>query len=374
RRQRARRRIARSGRRRVPAAPRGGMRRRAGQLLRLPAGPRAFRRTRAAADGAGRPAPSERSAFAVDSIPGAGRARAHPSEERISVYLDRRLWAFTEGVRLRIAWTVLIGLLAGGVGIGRLALRGWLLARVIARDPLASLVLPAGLAAAAMLLRSVLEYWRAMVAHHTAAIVQGALRRAIYGRVAALGPAHFTQARTGDVALSMVEGVQQLEVYFGQYIPQLAVAAVTPFLIFACVAFIDLPIALVLLVAAVITLIAPAAWHRMDSRNSRSRQKAYSAFGAEFLDSVQGLATLKAFGQSSARAKVLEEKGHALFQRTMGVLGTNTLARGITDTGIAVGAAVALGWGAYRVRAGEMDLGALLIILMLGVEVFRPLR
>src|SRR4029450_320155 len=56
----------------------------------------------------------------------------------------------------------------------------------------------------------------------------------------------------------------------------------------------------------------------------------------------------------------------------MGVLGTNTLARGITDTGIAVGAAVALGWGAYRVRAGEMDLGALLIILMLGGEGFAP--
>src|SRR5262249_17845297 len=148
----------------------------------------------------------------------------------------------------------------------------------------------------------------------------------------------------------------------------------TPFLIFACVAVIDLPIALVLLVAALMTLVAPAAWHRLDSRNSRARHDAYAAFGAEFLDSVQGLGTLKAFGQSGARAKLLADKGHALFRRTMGVLGTNTLARGITDTGIALGAAVALGWGAYRVRAGEMELGALLIILMLGVEVFRPLR
>jgi ABC-type multidrug transport system fused ATPase/permease subunit len=291
-----------------------------------------------------------------------------------SVYLDRRLWAFTRGVRLRILWTVLVGLLAVGVGIARLALLGWLLARVIARDPLVSLLLPAALAAGAILLRGALEYRRAMVAHHTAAIVQAALRRAIYGRVNALGPAHFTEARTGDVILSMVEGVQQLEVYFGQYLPQLAVAALTPLLIFACVAVVDLPIALVLLVAALVTLVAPAAWHRVDSRNSRARQQAYAAFGAEFLDSVQGLGTLKAFGQSGARAKVLADKGHALFRRTMGVLGTNTLARGITDTGIAIGAAVALGWGAYRVRAGEMDLGALLIILMLGVEVFRPLR
>ena len=58
----------------------------------------------------------------------------------------------------------------------------------------------------------------------------------------------------------------------------------------------------------------------------------------------------------------------------MGVLGTNTLARGITDVGIALGAALALGWGVHRVRSGAMPLETLLVILMLGVEVFRPLR
>ena len=151
-------------------------------------------------------------------------------------------------------------------------------------------------------------------------------------------------------------------------------AALTPPLIFAFVAFVDLPVALVLLAAALVTLIAPSIWHRKDSRKSLARQKAYSAFGAEFLDSVQGLATLKAFGQSSARGRLLEEKGHALFHSTMGVLGANTFARGITDTGMAVGAAVALGLGAWRVQAGEMSLGALLVVLMLGIEVFRPLR
>src|SRR5882724_9512043 len=197
------------------------------------------------------------------------------------MYLDRRLWGFTRGVRLRIAWAVLVGLVAVGVGIARLALLGWLLARVIARDPLPSLLLPAALAAAAILLRGALEYWRNMVAHETAARVQATLRRAIYERVAALGPAHFTQSRTGDVILSLVEGVQQLEVYFGQYLPQLGVAVVTPVLIFAFVAFVDLPIALVFLVAAVVTLVAPAAWHRRDRTRSQARQTAYSAFGAE---------------------------------------------------------------------------------------------
>ena len=87
------------------------------------------------------------------------------------MYLDRRLWVFTRGVRLRIAWSVLIGLLAVGVGIARLALLGWLLARVIARDPLTSLLPLAALAAGAILVRGALEHWRAMVAHHIAATV-----------------------------------------------------------------------------------------------------------------------------------------------------------------------------------------------------------
>ncbi len=290
------------------------------------------------------------------------------------MYLDRRLWAFTRGVRLRIVGTVVIGLLAVAAGIARLALFGWLLGRVIAGESLRALLPLVAVTAAAVLVRGALDYWRAMAAHHTAARVQAALRQAIYDRVTALGPAHFTRSRTGDVILSMVEGVQQLEVYFGQYLPQLAVAALTPVMIFAFVAFVDLPVALVLLVAALVTLVAPAIWHRKDSSHSLVRQKAYAAYGAEFLDSVQGLATLKAFGQSGSRARMLAEKGHALFHSTMGVLGTNTLARGITDTGMAVGAAVALGLGAWRVSSGRMSLAALLVILMLGVEVFRPLR
>src|SRR5256712_9207465 len=290
------------------------------------------------------------------------------------VYLDPRLWALTVGVRGRITATVLIGLAAVAAGIARLALLGWLLGRVLAGESLGTLTPAIVLTAAALVLRSALDYGRTMVSHHTAARVQERLRQTLYAQVAALGPAHFARARTGDVMLALVEGVQQLEVYFGQYLPQLFVAALTPLLIFAFVAFVDLPVALVLLVAAFGVLLAPALWHGRDRQASLARNRAYGAFGADFLDAVQGLATLKAFGQSAARARQLEERAHTLFKSTMWVLGSNTLARGITDAGIAVGAAVALALGAWRVSAGAMSLPALLVILMLGVEVFRPLR
>jgi len=290
------------------------------------------------------------------------------------VYLDPRLWALTAGVRGRIAATVLVGLAAVAAGIARLALLGWLLGRVLTGESLAALVPAIALTALALAVRSALDYARTMVAHHTAARVQERLRQLLYAQVAALGPAHFARARTGDVMLSLVEGVQQLEVYFGQYLPQLFVSALTPLLIFAFVAFVDLPVALVLLVAAFAVLLAPALWHGRDRQASLARNRAYGAFGADFLDAVQGLATLKAFGQSGARARQLETRAHELFRSTMWVLGSNTLARGITDAGIAMGAAVALALGAWRVSTGEMSLPALLIILMLGVEVFRPLR
>ena len=71
---------------------------------------------------------------------------------------------------------------------------------------------------------------------------------------------------------------------------------------------------------------------------------------------------------------MLADKARALSDSTFLVLGTSILTRGITDLGCALGAAAALALGAYRVRHGEMSLEALLIVLMAGTEIFRPLR
>jgi ATP-binding cassette subfamily C protein CydCD len=290
------------------------------------------------------------------------------------VYLDRALLGFTLGLRSRIVASAALGLVGVVLGIARLALLGWLLARVLAGAGPSALALPMAAVALVIAVRSLVEYARTMIAHHTAFRVQARLRQRLYDHLMRLGPAYLTHERTGPVATSMVEGVQQLEVYFGQFLPQLVVAVATPILIFAFVAFVDLPVAAVLVGAALVTLIAPALWHRRDRRASYARNRAYAAFGAELLDALQGLATLKAFGQSGERARLLGRKSHDLFQSTMWLLGANTMGRGITDAGMAIGAAAALALGAWRVSTGAMDLAALLVILMLGVEVFRPLR
>ena len=290
------------------------------------------------------------------------------------MFFDTRLWQFTHGVRLRIAAAVAMGVFASLVGIGRLALLGWLLARVFAGDTFSELMVPFALVAAVMLLRGWLEHTRAMVAHRTAAMVQLELRKRLYARVVALGPSYFGLERTGAVMISMIDGVEQLETYFGEYLPQLLVSFITPIVVLVLLAFLDFPVAALMFAFAMFTLFGPAVFQRWDAKSSMRRSIAYRGFAAEFLDSVQGLATLKAFGQSTERGRLLAERAHEVFRSTMWVLATNSLTRGLTDTGIAVGSAAVLAFGAWRVVDGQMSLDVLLVVLMMGIEVFRPQR
>ena len=93
------------------------------------------------------------------------------------MYFNFRLWVFTEGVRLRIAATVALGLLSSMVGVARLAALGWLLAQVFNSEPFNTLVHSTSVVVVLMLLRGILEFGRNMLAHHTSARVQVLLRK-----------------------------------------------------------------------------------------------------------------------------------------------------------------------------------------------------
>ncbi|MGE3945003.1 MAG: ABC transporter transmembrane domain-containing protein, partial [Alphaproteobacteria bacterium] len=290
------------------------------------------------------------------------------------MYFDRRLWELTSGLRGRIALAIGLGLGAAGFGIARIVFLGMLLAAVFVGAEAGHLVLLAAGVAGAVLLRALLDHARTVIAHENGLIVQKTLRGKLYDKIAELGPAWFAGERTGGVMLSVVDGVEQLQSFFGQFVPQASVAALTPIAIFAVIVWWDAPVALVMLVAALFTLIAPAAFHAVERRTSTARQRAMKGFGSEFLDAVQGLPTLKAFGQSTAYGKRLAERARVLSETTMRVLSTSVMTRGITDAGIAIGAAAALALGVWRVSNGLMSIEALLIVLMAGTEVFRPLR
>jgi ATP-binding cassette, subfamily B, bacterial len=290
------------------------------------------------------------------------------------MFFDRRLWEFTRGLRLWVALAIFLGLAASVVGIARFAFLGVLLSRVFAGAGFAAAALPALGVAAAVLLRAAIEHHRAMISHRTALEVQETLRGRLFDKIAELGPGWFAGERTGGVMLSIVDGVEQLQSFFGQYVPQVVIAVLTPLAIFAFIGCWDLPVAVLMLVAALATLAAPIAFFNLERRISRGRHEAFAAFGSEFLDGVQGLPTLKAFGQSGTFGRRLAEKARALCDSTLRVVSTSVMTRGITDCGVAIGAAAALSLGVWRVSHGLMSMPALLVVLMAGTEVFRPLR
>jgi ATP-binding cassette subfamily C protein CydCD len=275
---------------------------------------------------------------------------------------------------MRIALAALVGLAAVPVAMLRLTLTGQAMARAFTGEPFNALVGLLVLIAGLIFLRALLQLARDEIANDTAARMKARVRGIVYAHILELGAGHFDQRRSSDAALTLVDGVEQLDPFFGQYLPQLIVAALTPVIIFSFMAFLDVQTAAIFLVFALVTLIAPAAFHKLNSTASTAFRRAQADTAAEFLDSIQGLGTLKAFGQSRQRGEQLAARARHLYRSTMWVLGVNIATGSITLLGISAGAAVALGWGAIRVQAGELPLATLLVVLLLGVEVFRPLR
>ena len=145
-----------------------------------------------------------------------------------------RLFQPTQGYRGRLAGAALLGLGASVAGIGRLALSGYVLALVFQGQVFSTLVLPLVGVLGCIGARAVPEYPKEAIGNRTAGDIKLRFRSEVYQYVLQLGPGHFDRERTGDVVLAMVEGIEQLETFLGQYFPQLVVAGLMPLLIFVC--------------------------------------------------------------------------------------------------------------------------------------------
>lgn len=290
------------------------------------------------------------------------------------MYIDRELLSLTRGFRHRIALAVVMGFLSVACSMLRYILMGWLIAKVFQGVPVAQLWQQGIALLVVIFLRMGLEVWRAGIAHHTAAAIQDRLRLSLYDRLVKLGPAWLAQRRTGQVVLAATSSVEQLQVFFGEYLPQLIISGTVPIILFVILAWWDVPVAAVVSIAAILGLFLPLLLTHVSARAALSLSHTYKAFGDTLLDGIQGLTTLKAFGQSITFGKRLAKRAHELSESTFFVTQANMLNRAVTDLAIAGGAAGAIALGAWRVTNGQMSLEALLIVLMAGTEVFRPLR
>lgn len=200
------------------------------------------------------------------------------------------------------------------------------------------------------------------------------IRQAVYDKLVKLGPAYKESIPTAKAVQISVEGVEHLESYFGSYLPQLFYALVAPLTLFACLAPLCLPAAIALLVCVPFIPASIMAVQKIAKRTMKRYWGSYTDLGAMFLESIQGLTTLKIFQADEARHEQMNTEAETFRQATMRLLRMQLNSITIMDFFAFGGAAVGIAVTLFELSQGHTTFGAAFTVVFLSAEFFLPMR
>ncbi|WP_394966522.1 ABC transporter ATP-binding protein/permease [Candidatus Allofournierella merdipullorum] len=230
------------------------------------------------------------------------------------------------------------------------------------------------LAAAALAVRFGCTMACANMSWRSSRAVKAKLRRLIYEKLLRLGTAGRQQVNTSEAVQVAVEGVDQLEIYFGQYLPQFFYAMLAPLTLFAVLAPVDLTSAVVLLVCVPLIPVSIAAVQTWAKKLLGRYWGKYTALGDTFLENLQGLTTLKIYGADAQKHAEMNEQAEQFRRITMKVLTMQLNSITIMDLIAYGGAAAGMALAVSRFAAGQVSLAGALFIILLAAEFFLPMR
>jgi ATP-binding cassette, subfamily C, bacterial CydD len=240
--------------------------------------------------------------------------------------------------------------------------------------PLASLT-PLALLLLALIAGRALAIWVGDVAAQ--AISTGArlaVRQRLVKRVAARGPLALTGERSGELANTLINGVEELDSFFSQYAPQMIVSALVPGLILLVVFPLDPLSGVILLVTAPLIPIFGALIGSTTSQITRHQWGLLSRLNAHFLDVLQGLTTLKLFGRSARQADVIARISDQYRRATMKTLRMAFLSALALELVATLSVAVVAVEVGLRLLYGAIAFPQALLVLLLAPEFYLPLR
>ena len=284
-----------------------------------------------------------------------------------------RIVALTAGVRRRLALAIAVGLAISATWVAQGVLVALIVRRILDGGGWTAIAGSVAAIAGLTLLRAALIVAREVLAKRVAAAVKTRLRRRLFARLLLLGPGHLEHTETGRVQSTLVDGVEALEAYVGYYLPQAVVSVVVPVGIVGVIVLLDPVIGAVVLAFALAVPLIPRIWDRVLGEYGRRHWAAYSALDARFVDAMQGMVTLKALNASERRGEELRGASQALYRATMSQLSISMIRNGLVGFAMSAGVALAVGIGSFQVAAGELGIAALLVVLFLSAECFRPL-
>ncbi|MCD7745928.1 MAG: ATP-binding cassette domain-containing protein [Lachnospiraceae bacterium] len=204
--------------------------------------------------------------------------------------------------------------------------------------------------------------------------VKRTLRAQIYEKLLRLGASYHEQVQTSEVVQVAVEGVDQLETYFGAYLPQFFYAMLAPLTLFVYLCTFNVPSAIVLLVCVPLIPVAIAAVQTWAKKLLSKYWGQYTALGDTFLENLQGLTTLKIYQADEFKQQEMNEEAEKFRRITMKVLTMQLNSITIMDFIAYGGAALGIIMAATQYRAGHVSLAGCLLIILLGADFFLPMR
>ena len=236
------------------------------------------------------------------------------------------------------------------------------------------LLTTAVVAAAAVLVRYLCTTGAARMSDLSSRAVKKTLRTQIYEKLLRLGTAYSEQVSTAEVVQVAVEGVDQLETYFGAYLPQFFYAMLAPVTLFAVLCFVNVPAAVVLLVCVPLIPVAIAAVQTWAKKLLSRYWGQYTKLGDTFLENLQGLTTLKIYQADGLRNDVMNDEAEKFRKITMKVLTMQLNSVTIMDVIAYGGAALGVILAATQYRVGHVALSGALLIILLAADFFIPMR
>lgn len=270
---------------------------------------------------------------------------------------------------------VAAGLLAAAALVGQAALLAHVVdAAFLGGARLADLAAPllalAGLAAA----RAAAGWAQETLAQRASGRARLAVRGHLVRRLLALGPRFTAGERSGELANTLLGGIEALDAYLAQCLPQVALAVLVPAGLLAAVAARDPLSALVL--AATFPLVPLFMWLIGAAARERTRQQwlTLSRLSARFLDALAGLPTLRAFGRVDDEARALERAGESHRRVTLEVLRLAFVSALALEALATLGTAVVAVEVGLRLLYARLEFREALFVLLLAPEFYRPLR
>ena len=204
--------------------------------------------------------------------------------------------------------------------------------------------------------------------------VKRILREKIYNKLLKLGVSYRDKVSTSEVVQLSTEGVEQLETYFGKYLPQLFYSLLAPVTLFIILSFVDFKASLVLLICVPLIPVSIVAVQKFAKKLLNKYWGIYTSLGDSFLENLQGLTTLKIYEADEMKAKEMDEEASRFRKITMKVLTMQLNSTSVMDIVAYGGAAVGMVVVLKEFFAGNVNFAGTLTIVLLASEFFIPLR